>query len=95
MRILRTPDHKSYFLFFFNPIRIYQLIKSASVSCVTWCSVPLWWRGHTMKAKSTQKISVNKVFSPQASLNCFIEKHCVLISVSYMQVFSHFRMNRL
>lgn len=53
---------------FFNPIRTCLLTKSASVSCATWCSVPLWWHSRTMKAKSTQNISVNKVSSPQVRI---------------------------
>lgn len=59
--------------FFLTPSRRCQLIKTISVSCVTWCSVPPWWHGHTMKAKSIQKIFVNKVFCPQVSVNCSME----------------------
>lgn len=52
------------------------LIRTISVSCVTWCLVPTWWQDHTMKAKSMQKICVNKAFSPQASVGCVMEKYC-------------------
>lgn len=54
------------------------LIRTISVSCVTWCLVPLWWQDHTMKAKSIQKIFVNKVSSPQASVGLW-RKSIILI----------------
>lgn len=53
------------------------MIKTVSVSCATWCLALLWWQDHTMKAKSIQKIFVNKVFTHQASLGCVIE-NCFL-----------------